>query len=48
MTDETEHELDLDDEALELAAGGIILITTPSQSPTQPNITYNSTIYYTP
>lgn len=42
------HEFDLDDDALELAAGGIILCSNPStcNKNATTNYTYNSTIYF--
>ncbi|HLP23346.1 MAG TPA: hypothetical protein VK139_04815 [Microbacteriaceae bacterium] len=46
-----DDELDVDDDALELAAGGILLMNSPTQTPPQytgktPNYSYNSTIYF--
>lgn len=43
------HEIDLDDDALELAAGGITLCSSPAtcnKNSTTTNYTYNSTIYF--
>ena len=42
---EKPDEVEVDDEELELAAGGIILISNPSQQPNNP-YSYNSTIYF--
>lgn len=42
---EKPDEVEVDDQELELAAGGIILITNPSQQPNN-SYTYNSTIYF--
>ena len=41
-------EIDLDDDALELAAGGIVLCSSPAtcNTSTTTNYTYNQTIYY--
>ena len=42
---EKPDEVEIKDEDLELAAGGIILIKNPSQQPNN-TYTYNSTIYF--
>lgn len=43
---EKPDEVEIDDDELEMAAGGIILATNPSQSTSNSPYSYNQTIYF--